>query len=209
MDHRLVAWARAVKARRGAGPPPLWLFTEPARMPDLPRAVAALPAGLCGVVFRHDGVAGRKVLLREVARLCRVRRLALVVAGHIADLPPGAGRHLRGGRGPRSPAGMMTSSAHGRAELVRARRAGADLVFLSPAFATGSHPESRPLGPIRWSALARAARLPVLALGGVSSRTVRRLPRAGRQAPARSARSRPECVTSGPQCFAIAMGRPR
>ncbi len=63
MDHRLVAWARAVKARR-RGPraldlPPLWLFSDPARMPDLLGAVAALPAGLCGVVFRHDGVPDR------------------------------------------------------------------------------------------------------------------------------------------------------
>jgi thiamine-phosphate pyrophosphorylase len=178
MDHRLVAWARAVKARRrGAGPPPLWLFTEPARMPDLSRAVAALPAGLCGVVFRHDHVPGRAILLREVARLCRGRRLALVVAGDSTFLPPGAGRHLRGGRGRRSPSRLTTSSAHGRAVLIRAGRAGADLVFLSPAFATGSHPGARPLGPARWSAMARGVLLPVLALGGVSGRNVRRLPR--------------------------------
>src|SRR5438270_793038 len=56
MDTSLVAWARAVKARRrGQGPPPLWLFTDPARIDDLAGAVATLPRGLCGVVVRHAG----------------------------------------------------------------------------------------------------------------------------------------------------------
>ncbi len=209
MDARLVGWARAVKARQGANLPPLpqnrnlpplrqnrnlpplWLFTDPGRMPDLERVVAGLPVGLCGVVFRHDGVAGRSDLLRRIARLCRARRIALVVAGSERDVPAGAGRHLRagrqlcGGRGGRSlrqPGAWLTSSAHGLADIVRARQAGADAIFLSPAFATASHPGAPGLGPIRWARLARGAGLAVLALGGVTGQTARRLPTSARGA---------------------------
>lgn len=176
-----MAWGRAVKARRGGRLPPLWLFSDAVRAPDLMAAVAALPVGLFGVVFRHDGAPERQALLERVARSCRERRVALVVAGEGQGAPAWAGRHLRGGvgprRGPHRRRRLVTSSAHDRAELVRARRAGASLAFLSPVFATASHPGARPLGPIRWGAMARAARLPVFALGGVTGETVARLPR--------------------------------
>jgi thiamine-phosphate pyrophosphorylase len=90
--------------------------------------------------------------------------------------------HLRSGRVPilapriRRRGGFVTSSAHGPAELVRAARAGADLVFLSPIFPTASHPKAAALGPVRWARLARAARVSVAALGGISGTSVRRLP---------------------------------
>ncbi len=177
MDQKLVAWARAVKARRrGAGPPPLWLFTDAARMPDLAAVLAGLPRGLCGVVFRHDGVPGRPALALAAIRLCRARRMPLSMAGD----PRLARRlgvpcHLRGGRGRPAP-GLQTSSAHTPAELRRASRS-ARLVFLSPAFPTASHPGSVALGPARWAKLARPRRHFVCALGGVTGASVRRLPR--------------------------------
>jgi thiamine-phosphate pyrophosphorylase len=191
MDQRLVAWARAVKARAVRSGsrhpvPPLWLFTDAARMPDLLRVVRALPPGLCGVVFRHDGAPDRAALGRQVLRACRGRRLWMTAA---PPYVPGAGRHLR--RGARRGGGTaqpltasaqpVTASAHGVAELVRARRAGATAVFLSPLFPTASHPGSPALGPLRWSAMAVAARPMVhgpalLALGGIEASVVRRLP---------------------------------
>ncbi len=60
MDQRLVTWA--CRRKRRNGPPPLWLFSDAARMPDLLRVVRNLPKGLCGVVFRHDMAADRAAL---------------------------------------------------------------------------------------------------------------------------------------------------
>lgn len=183
MDARLIAWARAVKARHAHGRgdlPVLWLFTDQRRLADPRCSVARLPRGLAGVVLRHDGDPHRAELGRALARICRARRLALVVAGDVrlaAALK--AGVHLRGGRWPdhaRTRRGLLTSSAHDPVELRRARQAGAKLAFLSPAFPTPSHPEAIGLGPVRWSRQARAARLPVAALGGIDHATVRRLP---------------------------------
>lgn len=183
MDRRLLRWARAQSRRRGSGHgmPVVWLFTDSRRLPDPRSAVAHLPRGLAGVVFRHDEAPNRLALGQDLARLCRARRLALVVAGDprlAARL--GAGVHLRGGQWPglvRPKPGLVTSSAHDGVELRRARRAGADLAFLSPAFPTRSHPGAPALGPIRWIGLAGAAGLPVAALGGIDGLTVRRLPR--------------------------------
>ncbi|MGC1413503.1 MAG: thiamine phosphate synthase [Acetobacteraceae bacterium] len=179
MDRRLLDWACA-RRRRGTELPALWLFTDARRLPDPRQAVARLPRGLAGVVLRHDGEPGRERLGHDLAKLCRARRLAFVVAGDARLAAAlGAGMHLREGHWPgvQRRRGLVTSSAHGLADLLRARRAGASLAFLSPAFPTLSHPGAATLGPVRWARLARSARLPVAALGGVDGITVRRLPK--------------------------------
>jgi thiamine-phosphate pyrophosphorylase len=137
-----------------------------------------LPRGLAGVVFRHDDDPERAALGRDIARICRARRLILVVAGDVrlaAALH--AGVHLRGGRwpGPVRTRGFVTSSAHGFADLRRASLGGANLAFLSPVYATASHPGAPSLGAIRWSRLARQASVAVAALGGIDGASVRRL----------------------------------
>ncbi len=144
-------------------------------MENVVAAVSQLPRGLCGVVFRHDAVADRERLGRAVARVCRQRRLALSVAEPRLAWCLRAGVHLRGGRGPK-PWRFATASAHGAAQLVRARRAGAVLTFLSPVYATASHPGASGLGVLRWARCASRVRGPVAALGGLNGQSVRRLP---------------------------------
>ncbi len=179
-DPALLAWGRSVAARRrGAGRlPVLWLFTDTRRLPDPRPAARLLPRGISGVVLRHDDHPGRAAIGRDLARICRQRRLALVVAGDsrlAAAL--GAGVHLRGGHwpGPRRRRGLITSSAHDPAQLLRASRNGATLAFLSPAFPTASHPGEPALGAVRWCRLARTAPIAVAALGGIDGKTARRL----------------------------------
>ena len=183
MDDRLVTWGRAVKSRGGGvGLPPLWLFTDAVRLADPCAAALRLPRGLCGVVFRDDGRPDRIALGRRLARICRERRLAFVVAGDwrlAAALR--AGLHLRGGRWPAGAPGfaLVTSSAHSPIELRRAMRHGAALAFVSPAFPTASHPGAGALGAVRWALLARhgATRPMIGAVGGIDGATIRRLPR--------------------------------
>jgi thiamine-phosphate pyrophosphorylase len=162
--------------------PRLWLFTDQQRLPDPRPSVAALPPGRAGVVLRHDADPARATLARDLARICRARRLVLVIAGDprlAAAL--NAGTHLRDGRRPGllRPHGMITSSAHSLADLRRAARNGAALAFLSPAFPTASHPGAPGLGPLRWAAMARrltSAGMRLGALGGIDGDSVRRLP---------------------------------
>ncbi len=178
MDAKLLSWARAVKARHRARYPVLWLFTDAARMPDPRPAIAALPRG-CGVVFRHDAAANRREIARDVAALCRRRGLALTVAGDaVLASALRAGIHLRAReRPPRLRRGHLTVSAHHPAELRRAARLGPTLAFLSPVFATASHPGAPGLGPVRFASFARRCGFPVLALGGIDGLRARSLPR--------------------------------
>jgi thiamine-phosphate pyrophosphorylase len=180
-DLKLLAWGRAAARRLGPGAlPVLWLFTDADRLPDPRPAAARLPRGIAGVVLRHDSHPERVAIGRDLARICRVRRLVLVVAGDVrlAALLR-AGVHLRGGRwpGPLRRRGIVTSSAHTLLDLRRAARNGASVAFLSPTFATVSHPGAPGLGACRWAALARRAGLPVAALGGVVGVSINRLPR--------------------------------
>lgn len=181
MDQRLLAWG--LRPRLPHHLPRLWLFTDERRLTDPRAAVARLPVGRAGVVMRHDGDPARAVIALDVARICRARRLVLVVAGDVrlaARLR--AGIHLRGGRWPgvvRAP-GLRTSSAHSVPDIRRAQGAGAALVFLSPVFATASHPGVAALGPLRWAAMVRRFRsgeLPAIAaLGGIDGLSRKRLP---------------------------------
>jgi thiamine-phosphate pyrophosphorylase len=180
MDQRLLSWAHAVKHRTRNPLPILWLFTDSERVPNPLPAIARLPRGLGGVVFRHDKAPDRARLATQVANLCRSRGLALVIAGD-ANLAAHlrAGIHLRGGRRRhriRLPLGPITSSVHNPAEYHRARRAGAQIYFISAAFATRSHFGEQPLGPVRWAALAR--HIPAAnayALGGITGQTIKSL----------------------------------
>jgi thiamine-phosphate pyrophosphorylase len=79
-------------------------------------------------------------------------------------------------RAPRHARPLLSLAVHGRAGVARARRLGADVALVSPAFPTASHPGAPGLGPNRWAALARALPCPAVALGGMDGRTARRIP---------------------------------
>src|ERR1700733_7196086 len=92
VDRGLLAWGLR---GRPAPIPRLWLFTDDKRLPDPREAVALLPRGRAGVILRHDADPERLKLGRDLARICRVRRLVLVVAGDIRLARAlGAGVHL-------------------------------------------------------------------------------------------------------------------
>ncbi len=61
----------------------------------------------------------------------------------------------------------LAVSCHNETELDRASKLDADFVVLGAVQPTASHPDQAPLGWTRFEQLARQARLPVLALGGV------------------------------------------
>ena len=148
--------------------PRLWLMTDERQGEGLWRALERLPKG-AGVVFRHYSLAPgeRRSLFERVRKVARRRRLFLLTGG-----PGLRGDGVHGGRS----RGFSSASAHDLAELKAAERLGADLVFLSPAFPTRSHPGVRILGPVRFGLIARQARVPVIALGGMNPRRARRLP---------------------------------
>ncbi len=143
--------------------PEIWLFTDERQGDSLWAALDRLPRG-AGVIFRHYRTRDRAALAARVRELCRRRGLLFVVAGPLRQARAwrADGAH---GRFP----GALTAPAHDVAELIAARRAGVALAFLSPLFATRSHPGARAFGPLRFALTARNRGIAVAALGGIDA----------------------------------------
>lgn len=173
--------AQAARLNRQAGAPPipsLFFFTDPERTPDPAAAADALPRGTA-VVYRHFGAANRAGTARRLARIAKARGLVLLIAADpaLAAAVGAAGVHWPqrlAGNAQRGP-GLMTVSAHDAAGLAQAGALGADACVLAPIFPTRSGSGRAPLGLFRASWLARASSVPVVALGGVNTRTAAHL----------------------------------
>ncbi len=131
--------------------PRTWLFTD-ARLGDaLFAAIAALPPG-SGIVLRHDALAqGRR--WRLARRLARTDHLLLLAGSPALARRWGAdGVHLRQSQVKQAAQahrlGLIVSMpVHDAREAHAARRARADLAFVSPLHATRSHPGAPRSGP--------------------------------------------------------------
>ena len=158
--------------------PDLWLLSDERNDTGLEDALARLPRG-SGFVYRHYHLppAGRVARWHALARIARARGHVLVLADSTltarewgADGAYGAPRSLYPTRD------LLTlATAHDMAEIGQANRMRADAVLLSPAFPTRSHPGAPVLGPVRFRLLAAQARMPVVALGGMTRQAARRL----------------------------------
>jgi thiamine-phosphate pyrophosphorylase len=146
--------------------PKIVLLSDARNDAVLDRAIARLPRG-SAVVFRHYHLTPpeREARRKQVARLCRLHRVALIMAGE----GYGPARSLKR----RS---LRLATAHSLREIGEAVRVGADAVLLSPVFATRSHPGGKVLGPVRFLLMARQSPLPVIALGGMTPARAHILP---------------------------------
>ncbi len=158
-------------------PPRLWLMTDERLGEALWAAIRALPAG-GGIVFRHyrTPLPERRRLFAAVRAVARRRGLIVVRAGdrRLGSCEDGVHNARR-----RPARGLLTCAVHSRREARAAARGGADLVFVSPIFATRSHPGAAPLGESRARLVARAFGGHAIALGGVTHAEGRRLMRMG------------------------------
>lgn len=151
--------------------PRLWLMSDERIGDGLLAAVQDLPPG-SGIIFRHYKTPPdeRRALFNRVCQIARKRGIMLLLAG----TPPQAqawgadgahGRHR----------GCITAPVHSQSERMAAQAHGAKLLLLSPVFSTRSHPGARGLGRVRLGMLMRGARVPVIALGGMTPHRARSL----------------------------------
>jgi thiamine-phosphate pyrophosphorylase len=139
------------------------------------------------LILRHYNLPDqeRSDLARALRKTSHARGVRLLIAGSqkLAAQVKADGLHLpiwllkRGydWRTRFKPDWIITAAAHNQAELVAATRCGVDAALLSPAFATGSHPGAKTLGPVKFAALAGRANVPVYALGGATAASMQRL----------------------------------
>jgi thiamine-phosphate pyrophosphorylase len=166
-------------------------MSDTGRAPDPMPLLFGLPAG-GAIILRHPDPLHLTGLVRDTIPVARrLRLLVLISSNPQIALKFGAdGVHLPEAMVQRRPNvawarlrpnWIITTSAHSAPALRRAQTSGADGALLSPVVATASHPQNRPLGYLRFSALCHNRQIKVYALGGISRRNLRRLKGSGCQ----------------------------
>lgn len=189
LEQRAAGLARRAGQRypviRRKAPSGVWLVTDPDRTLDLLTSVEGLPRGSV-VIYRAFGAPSALVQAISLRHLTRRRGLLLLIGAdavlarkskadgvHLPQRLAHLARRLKRSR----PGWVVTAAAHGLAALRNAEAHGVDAVLVSAAFASRSASAGPALGPVRFEHLARQARGPVIALGGVNARTAARLQR--------------------------------
>jgi len=174
---QLARAANRLKAHVRSTLPALVLMTDDVRLTEPLTAARALPRGSMVVVRTRDS-ARLETFSGAALRTARTARLAVVISGdpelaarfgadgfHLPETRMGESAYWRA----RFPSLLVTTSAHSIRALLRAQVMPVDLVFLSPVFATRSHPERASLTPVRANLLAKQMRKPLYALGGIEA----------------------------------------
>jgi thiamine-phosphate pyrophosphorylase len=153
--------------------PKIWLMTDP-RISDLSGAIRRLPRG-SGIIFRHYELprGERRALFRAVKTLAAGRHVLLLAdRPHVARQWGADGAHSRSLH--RSQ-GIRTVAVHSAREAALAKRIGADLIFVSPVFATRSHPDAQAIGAVGLGRIAGQMRGRTIALGGMTAKRAKSL----------------------------------
>ncbi|MFN7127743.1 MAG: thiamine phosphate synthase [Brevundimonas sp.] len=168
--------AAAAVSPSAAGLPPLLFFTDPDRTPRPWETAARLPVG-SAVIYRAFGAADafeRGLRLRRATRDAGVK-LLVGLDQTLAEAVEADGLHLPEREAARAisirlshPGWLLTAAWHGG----DVQKGGLDALVLSPIFpAGGASAVKAPLGLDGFHRCARAAGLPVYALGGVDAET--------------------------------------
>lgn len=175
---------RIKQASRGRPAPfSLALFSDETRLVRPDPVLRMTPPGSV-FVYRDYSARARLRRGRALRALCRIRKILFLVAGDagLAAALDADGVHLpealvsaRAVEVIRSRFALVTSAAHSAKALERAAAASVDAAFLSPVFATRSHPGAAAFGAETAMQIAAGARAPVLALGGVTPEGASRL----------------------------------
>jgi thiamine-phosphate pyrophosphorylase len=156
--------------------PPLILMTDEDRLRDPASAIAKLPPG-SAVIYRHYNAPDRLGLGKNLRALAKACDVLFLVAGDLglASALGADGLHMPeelamqlSDIGRETEFGFSTLAAHSTPALSRAYDHGASAALLSPVFATKSHPLAETLGAATANRMAKAAKLPVYALGGIN-----------------------------------------
>lgn len=167
------------QARRPIPQPSLLLITDrtQARRPLDVIAEAAFAAGCRWLLLREKDLPRdeRLTLTKRLMEVAEPYDATVLVSSDLDAAPKAHGVHLpRDGdiAAARSRLGaqaLIGSSAHDLREVNDAVAAGADYVTMSPIFPSPSKPGyGPPVGPVALEAIAQAASVPVIALGGIA-----------------------------------------
>lgn len=178
-----IASLNRVQPKAGALPQ-LFYLTDDIRGADPVAMAKKLPRG-SAIILRHYSHPDKARLAHKLALICKRRRLKLLIANdvrlaisvrsdgvHVPDYNlsqiPRIRSKLRKGQ-------IITAATHSLRRIHMAGKMKADAAMISPVFPTRSHDFSGSLGVFRLRAISRNSPLPLIALGGISSRNIAQL----------------------------------
>jgi len=181
---KLTTFAKRLNAGKPLGKlPSLFFLTDKSRIADPLPVVARLPPGSC-VILRDYTASDRTELAVALASVAQRRNLRLLVGGdgNLALRVRASGVHFPQSQRDkgliwraRRPDWLITIAAHSAEDLYALTKLHADAALLAAVFPTSSHPGRVELGAPRFHVLAQASPLPVVALGGLTSKNIDRL----------------------------------
>ncbi|WP_461457244.1 thiamine phosphate synthase [Parasphingorhabdus sp.] len=152
--------------------PQIWLMTDARNDESLEKSVKALPRG-SGIIFRHYHLDNdqRQERFQAIRACARRHDHILLLAGSpsLARQWGADGVHGRQWKRHQTNGLLHSAPVHSPGEIAIAQHHGADLMFLSPAFATRSHPGQKPLNRLQLRRLISLCRKPVMLLGGMNA----------------------------------------
>lgn len=159
-------------------------MTDPVRLPSPVLAAQKLPPG-AAVIYRHFGGDNRHIVAERLRQVTISRGQQLLI-GHDPDLAIACGAdgvHFR--RDPqiglpalwrrRCPDWIVTMAGMKNDESYEGLTSAVDALFVSSVFPSQSPSSGVPIGIKKLTAICSSSAVPVIALGGVNSRTAERL----------------------------------
>ncbi len=165
--------------------PGLIFMTDAARLKDPLPVVRHLPSG-SAVILRHYSDPSRAEIAASLIKETKGRHIKILISGDVRlAVHVGAqGIHIpesMAKSGTKTwkhwlkPYWLVTAAAHSQKALLRAKQLGANAALLSPVFSTTSHPNTIPIGVLRFTSWSRNSPLAIYALGGVTKNNAQRL----------------------------------
>lgn len=164
--------------------PHYYVMSDMERLPKPDVILPCLPSG-GAIIVRHPNRAELTRLAQRLVPRAHALGLKVLIAGDVrlamktkADglhMSEQMTRHHQKRISGLPPNFLITAAAHNPRAIRYAQRAGADAILLSPVFPTHSHPAATALGIMQFTKLAHESPIPIIALGGITFKTVRRL----------------------------------
>ena len=162
----------------------MWIVTDEERAPDPIKIINKLPKNLkIGIILRHYKSKSRLNIAKKLSKICKLRKYIFLIANdqQLAIKVNASGIHVPSWSTLRriNRRFLISTSLHSRKDLRNVTLSKSSIVFVSPVYFTKSHPDKKPLGPIRAALLAKQSKLNSIALGGISLRSTKRFKNLG------------------------------
>ena len=157
--------------------PSLWYFTDEDKTKDIINILHRIPS-YSGIVIRNYCSKDRKTIIKDVLKIAKRKNFIVLIASHPRVHGNINGLHLpkweyKCRRNTKDQ--IISVSAHSLKDKRKIINTKADIIFLSSVFHTNSHPKRKHLGIIRFGLLARSLARPVIALGGINNKNIKKL----------------------------------